>query len=215
MRELSPVVEGLTMIHRIISRGLNTSLRKCDEYLGKQGIPPSEAAGFSMYLSTLNRVTHSHHLSEDELAFPYFSEHLEAPYNKLKDDHQNIARVLVTLDQCLLEAPTNGVSKLREVLDEFNNLWVQHIKIEEENFTSEKVNIIAGRQEQLNIVEKLAAHGRINSGPGPLALPFMFYNLDGKDRELFMIPFPWIVRKVLVPIIWKGQWKAMRPFLLQ
>jgi len=42
----------------------------------------------------------------------------------------------------------------------------------------------------------------------------MFYNLEGKDREAFMKPFPMIVKKVLVPIIWKGQWKPMIPFFL-
>jgi hemerythrin-like domain-containing protein len=214
MTEASPVVEGLLMIHKIISRGLSISIRKCDEYLGKQGIPPEEAAGFSMYITTLKWVTHSHHLSEDDIAFPYFKDYIEAPYNRLKDDHQAIARVLVTLDKCLLEISFDGVGKLREVLGEFDKLWVPHIKIEEENFTAGKLHTVVGMKEQVNIAEKLARHGSKNSGPGPLALPFFFYNLEGKDREAFTMPFPWIVKKILVPMIWKGQWKPMSPFLL-
>ena len=72
MTEMSPVVGGLLRIHKIISRGLSISIRKCDEYLGKQGIPSGEVTGFSMYLSTLKWVTHSHHLSEDDIVLPLF-----------------------------------------------------------------------------------------------------------------------------------------------
>ena len=70
MTELSPVAASLLRIHKIISRALNVSIQKCDEYLAKQGIPPEEAAGFLMYVTTLKRIVHSHHLTEDEIAFP-------------------------------------------------------------------------------------------------------------------------------------------------
>ena len=214
MTIMSPVAEGLLRIHKIISRGLSISIRKCDEYLGKKGIPPGETKGFSMYVSTLKWVTHSHHLSEDDIAFPYFKNHIEAPYNQLKDDHSAIARLLDTFDQCLLEISANGVGKLHEVLVKFDKMWVLHIKMEEENFTSEKLQAVIGMKEQINLVKKLGEHSTKNSGPGPLSLPFLFYNLKGKEREDFMKPMPWIVKKVFVPIIWRSQWKPMSPFLL-
>jgi hemerythrin-like domain-containing protein len=214
MMDLSPVVEGLLRIHKVISRGLNISIRNCDEYLKKQTIPSGEAMGFSMYISTLKWVTHSHHLSEDEIAFPYFKDCIEAPYNRLKDDHNVMARILDKLDQCLLDVSWSGVAKLREVLDEFVKLWESHIKIEEENFTAEKLQAAIGMKEQEDLVEKLGEHSTKNAGPGPLALPFLFYNLEGKDREAFMKPIPWIAKKVLVPVIWRSKWKAMSPFLL-
>jgi hemerythrin-like domain-containing protein len=214
MTDMNPVIGGLLRIHKIITRGLDISIRKCDEYLGKQGIPPEEAAGFSMYVTALKWVTHAHHLSEDEIAFPYFKGSIAAPYGRLRDDHQTISRILVSLDQCILEISSGGVGKLREMLGEFEKLWVPHIRIEEENFTAEKLQMVAGMKEQVDLAEKLTKHGIKNSGPGPLVLPFMFFNLEGKDREVFMMPIPWIVKKVLVPIIWKSQWKPMSPFLL-
>ena len=70
-----------------------------NEYLGNQGIPQEEAAGFTMYVQALKWVTHAHHLSEDEIAFPYFKSTIEAPYDRLRDDHQTISRILVKLDQ--------------------------------------------------------------------------------------------------------------------
>ena len=214
MTEMSPVVGGLIRIHKIISRGLSISIRKCDEYLGKQGIPSEEATGFSMYLSTLKWVTHLHHLSEDDIAFPYFKDYIDAPYNRLKDDHNDMARILDALDQRILKLSSDGIGKLREVLDEFDKLWRPHIKIEEVNFTAEKLQGVIGMKEQATLAEKLGEHSTKNAGPGALALPFLFYNLEGMDREAFMKPIPWIAKKVLVPVIWRSQWKPMSPFLL-
>ena len=212
--EMSPLAGGMLTIHKIITRGLDVSIRKCDEYIGKKGIPSQEATGFTMYVSTLKWVTHSHHLSEDEIVFPYFKDHLEAPYTRLKKDHNVISGILETLDQSLTEVSSGRVGKLREVLGEFDRLWRPHIKIEEENFTPEKLETVIGMKEQLDLVEKLGEHGRKNSGPGPLTLPFIFYNIEGRDREAFMIGIPWMVRKVLVPIVWRKQWKPMSPFLI-
>ncbi len=214
MTEMSPVVGGLFSIHKIISRALNVSIQKCEEYLGKQGIPPEEAAGFLMYVTTLRWVTHSHHLTEDDMAFPYFRDKLEAPYARLEGDHQVIARVLVNVDECLSDISSGGVIKLRDVLGEFDKLWGPHIGIEEEHFTADKLKAVAGMQEQVALVARFAEHGKKNAGPGHLALPFMFYNLEGADREDFSMPFPWIVKKVLVPVFWRGKWKPMSRFLL-
>ena len=143
-----------------------------------------------IYLIKIRRVAHSHLLSEDEIAFPYFKDCIEAPYNRLKDDHQTIALVLVMLDQCHLEVSSGEVGKLREVLGEFEKLWVPHISIEEENFTREKLQTVLGIKEQLTLAKKLGRHGSKNSGPVALALPFLFYNLEGRDREAFMMPIP-------------------------
>jgi len=214
MAEMSPLVEALFRIHKIISRALSISVQKCDEYLGKQGMPPEDAAGFHMYITTLKRVTHSHHLTEDEIVFPYFRDKLEAPYSRLEDDHQALARILVDLDKCLSGTSSGGVGKLREALGEFDKLWGPHIGIEQEHFTAEKLKPVVAMREQADLTARCDEHGKRNSGPGPLALPFLLYNLEGADREAFSTPIPWVVKKVLVPIVWRGQWKPMSPFLL-
>ena len=214
MTETSPVTDGLLMIHKIISRSLNVSIRKCNEYISGEGIPADEARGFSMYLTNLKRVTHAHHLSEDEIAFPYFRDYIDAPYESLKHDHESLAAVLNMMDPFLEEVIFTDLHRLKEVLAEFEKLWFPHIGIEEDNFTPGKVNSKTGIKDQVKIVKELSAHGQRNSGPGPLVLPFYFYNLDGKDRENFMTPFPWILKKFLVPVVWKKKWGQMSPFLL-
>ena len=212
--ENSPLVEGLLRIHKVISRGLNISMRKCDEYLVKHEIPAGEKEGFHLYLKALRWVTHSHHMSEDEIAFPYFSGNLKAPYPRLKEDHHAINLILEKLDKYLLETHSDKLDELRSLLDEFNSVWGPHIKIEEENFNAEKLKSIIGMKEQLALIQMLGEHSRKNLGPGPITLPFLFYNLDGRDREEFMSPIPWVIKKVLVPVVWKKQWKPMMPFLI-
>ena len=214
MTERNSVAEDLFRIHRIISRALSVSIQKCDEYLVDQSLPPEEAKGFGMYVATLKWVTHSHHLTEDEIAFPYFKDKLEAPYARLADDHRSMAYILIKLDKCLPGVSSGGVGKLREILAEFGKLWGPHIRIEEEYFAADRLKAVVGMQEQVGLAKRFAEHGKNNAGPGSLALPFLFYNLEGTDREAFMMLFPWIVKKVLVPIAWRGRWKPMSPFLL-
>jgi hypothetical protein len=45
MTGTSPLVGAFLRMHRIVSRGLNVSIQKCDEYLRAQGIPSEEAVG--------------------------------------------------------------------------------------------------------------------------------------------------------------------------
>jgi hemerythrin-like domain-containing protein len=214
MTGMSPIADSLLRIHKIISRALDVSIQRCDEYLRKQGIPPGEAAGFTLYVTTLKRIANSHHLTEDDLVFPYFRDKLEAPYPRLKEDHQAMASILVDLDRCISEIASVGIGRLREVLGEFDKVWGPHIRIEEDHFTADRLKAVAGMREQENLLKKVTDHGSKNSGPAPLALPFLCYNLEGADREAFMTAFPWIVKQVFVPLIWRGYWKPMSPFLL-
>lgn len=214
MIESSPVVEGLLMIHKIITRGIAVSIKKCDEYIGKENIPGEEVQGFVKFVSTLKWITHAHHLTEDEMGYPYFKNHIEAPYDRLTEDHKTITRLLSKMDPTPLIKASDGIGELRKAIGEFDTLWHPHIKIEEEKFTPEKVNSFLSMKQQANLAVMFGKHSSKNSGPGSLALPFMFYNLEPADRKSFMMSFPWIVKKVLVPVVWKGEWRPMSSFLL-
>jgi len=214
MAESSPVVEGLSHIHRIITRGINISILKSDEYLRLKTFPDGNSDGLLQYIKSLRFVTHSHHLTEDEIGFPYFEKLIEAPYGHLRDDHKAISLILDKIDQHLAERSVDGMNSILRNLRELQNIWTPHIKIEEDNLTHERVNSLVSKEEQIKLAKLFGEHGSKNSGPGPLALPFMFYNLEKADREIFMKNFPWIVNKVLVPVIWKQQWKPMKPFFL-
>lgn len=215
MKVTNPVHEGLLNIHRIITRGLKTSISKCDEYQNNLSITPGETTGLSMYLTTLKMVMHSHHLSEDEIAFPYFKNKIEAPFDQLEDDHREMAKLLDDLEKCIPDLSNDGIRKTLDVLKKLNDLWLPHIRIEENNFTVEIIQSVTDFKEQADIAKRLRAHSMKNSGPGPQTVPFLIYNLEGRDREIFIMNFPWIVNKFLVPFVWKGKWKPMSEFLIQ
>ena len=215
MTEENPLVQGLLGIHKVITRGLAISIQKCDEYMSKDGILQREAAGFSMYVSTLKWITHSHHLSEDEVVFPEIKDRIVAPYERLHGDHQEITRILDSVGHALSGLSNkNGVEKVQRELREFEKPWGPHIRTEEESFAAEKVLLLVGTQEQLKLSAKVGEHGMKSSGPPTLGIPFLLYNLEGNDRATFSAPFPWILKRVLVPIIWRRRWKPMGPFLL-
>ena len=66
----------------------------------------------------------------------------------------------------------------------------------------------------IELGEKVGEHGRSMSKPATLVLPFLIYNLEGSDREEFTSRMPWILKKFIVPVIWKKKWEKMKPFLL-
>jgi hemerythrin-like domain-containing protein len=214
MAQISPVVNGLVKIHKLITRALSVSVVKCDEYLNKNEIPGEELQGFRMYLITLVRVMHSHHSGEDDIVFPYCIGRIDAPYEKLKDEHVSMSKMLDDLESRLDNISIGALPLLREKLDRIQRYWEPHIKSEELSFTDE---ILAGKmtgKEQKDLVDQIGRHGAKSSGPGPITIPFIIYNLQPGDRKEFIEDFPWIIKNFLVPIVWRSKWKAMDPFLL-
>ena len=69
-------------------------------------------------------------------------------------------------------------------------------------------------KEQIELSEKLGKHGQSMSKPVNLILPFIIYNLEGDDRDEFTSDMPWILKKFVLPVIWKKKWAKMKPFLL-
>lgn len=214
MAELSPLTDGMVKIHKLITRALSVSVVKCDEYLGKKEIPAGEAKGFVMYLTTLVRVMHAHHMGEDEIVFPYFKNRIEAPYDRLNEEHIRMSKMLDDLGKSIEKISVSDLARLRSYLDTLQKLWAPHIRAEESSFAS---GILKGKmtdEEQKILVDKVSKHGAKSSGPGPVTLPFVIYNLQKEDRKEFLSDFPWILKNFLIPVVWRSKWKPMEPFLL-
>lgn len=214
MAEVSPLTDGLVKIHKLITRALSVAVVKCDEYLGKNEVNEEEVKGFEMYLNTLIRVMHAHHVGEDDIIFPHFTGRIEAPYERLKADHVNMAKMLADLENSLEKDKFSDLGRLRNHLDNLQRSWAPHIKAEESSFASAILQKKLTEKEQNELVEKISSHGAKSSGPGPLTLPFVIYNLQGEDRKEFLKDFPWVLKHVLVPLVWRSKWKPMDPFLL-
>lgn len=209
----NPLADNLVRIHKMITRSLKVSVSKCDEYIRNKGIPPSEEKGFLLYMSTMIRVMHAHHMGEDDVVFPYFKDRIEAPFSRLKDEHLNMSGMLDNLEKGIARVTLSDIGKIRNLLADIQRLWEPHIRSEEINFSAETLKNIDAK-EQLELMDRVGRHSQKASGPGPTTIPFVLYNLEKDDREKFLREFPWILKKVLVPIIWRRQWRSMDPFLL-
>ena len=75
----------LLLIHKIITRGLEVSQQKGQEYLSG-GFPNAMTRqGYHDYLLCLVTVLDAHHLTEDEVIFPQLGVRIpSAPYKLLK-----------------------------------------------------------------------------------------------------------------------------------
>ncbi|HLN21675.1 MAG TPA: hemerythrin domain-containing protein [Bacteroidales bacterium] len=210
----NPLSDGLLRIHKLITRAISVSVVKCDEYIRINYIPGKEEKGFRLYLETLVKVMHAHHLSEDEIVFPYFRGKIEANYSKLKSEHIAMSEMLDDLSRSIDRLNVGDIPSLRGKLDSIQRLWTPHIRTEERSFPPEILDGKMSAVEQDDLVKRVSTHGAKSSGPGYLALPFVIFNLQREDRKEFLKDFPWILKHFIIPVVWRRKWKSMEPFLL-
>jgi hypothetical protein len=164
-------------------------------------------------------VVDSHHLTEDELVFPYFRDKLPAaPFDLLSSQHKLIVPILgeirVAADKCGKEDQVGAaLMDLGDALQRIDVIWHPHIRMEEEAIV-DKADALLPVEEQLRLVKQWTEHGVAHIGSPFLTVPFMLYNLTPEVREAFAAGMPKEVTQNLVPVVWKEKWESMTPFLL-
>ena len=208
--------KGLELIHKVLSRPLDVGISHLDRCLSSNKIDIENHAGFKDYINSLVTVFFGHHHGEDEIMFPAFEKKIkDADFSKLKKQHKELHSLADKIkDKVNIDVPTiNNYREIRELLKETKDLWVEHSD-EEEKTVELDIEPVLSSKEQIEIGEKVGEHGRSMSKPATLVLPFIIYNLEGNDREEFTSRMPWILKKFIVPVIWKKKWQKMKPFLL-
>ena len=208
--------KGLELIHKVLSRPLDVGISHLDRCLSSNKIDMENHAGFKDYISSLVTVFFGHHHGEDEIMFPTFEEKIkDSDFSKLKKQHKELHPLADKIkDKFNIDVPTiDNYREIRELLKETKDLWVEH-RDEEEKTVELDIEPMLSSKEQIELGEKVGEHGRSMSKPATLILPFIIYNLEGNDREEFTSDMPWILKKFIVPVIWKKKWQKMKPFLL-
>ena len=209
----------LIRIHRVITRGLYTSLIKGTEYLG-QGDPKLEIIqGYARYVHCLTEVLSAHHKGEDLITFPAFMKYLpSAPYAQLSADHHAVEKLLSNLPEATEnisnEPSGSGLEVIVANLEKLTAIWEPHILLEEHYFSKEAINAAINKDEQLRIGEASAKHSQEHAAPPYWVVPFILYNLEPKERAIMAANFPPMVINELIPTVWKDEWTPMKPFLL-
>jgi hypothetical protein len=165
-------------------------------------------------------VLHGHHLTEDDLAFPYFAGKLPGtPFGKLAEQHQEMAAILDGLQAVLeaIERDANIASRLDDLtllLIRMKEKWHPHIQIEEKHFEVQKVGELLSAEEQLRLIKQYGEFSQQHTGPPYLTVPFILYNLPEEIRGILAKGMPSEIVEHLVPVVWKEKWESMKPFLL-
>ncbi len=215
----SNVAVSFFNIHNVITRGLRVSLESVRRVL-QRGIQGEESReGFFNFIRAHTSVMNAHHLTEDEIVFPYFRDKLpEAPFDSLTYYHHVMVLILDEINLALdrsnnkdqLEIELRNIEK---ALARLNEDWPYHIQPETDEFIN-KADALIPVEEQLRLVRLFAEHDLKNAMPLHLTVPFMLYNLPLEDRMVFSQGMPAEVVQKLVPVDWKPKWESMRPYLL-
>lgn len=214
------VAADLIRMHMIITRALNVAIEKGRSF-AHDGYPNATVwEGFIAYVRTLASALHAHHLTEEDLAFPYFRNLLpEAPFDLLIAQHREIVGALhetnAALDDVAAEPHAGGgLKRLTNALTRLADLWHPHIRVEENHFAIDRLGPLLDQQEHRRLGGMFAEHGQKHASPDFLVVPFLLYNLPEDERAVMAQIMPPVVMQQLVPVVWKEKWEPMKPFLL-
>jgi len=211
---------NLVAIHNVITRGLEVSIESARKFAERGFGDGSEQAGFLNYVRALVSVLDGHHLTEDDVAFPYLRDKLPAaPIDLLSAQHQEMIPVLGEIKAAVEKCETAGqveagLRDLEAALGRVNGMWHPHIQIEQEHIV-EKADAVLPVEEQVRLIKLVGEHVQKHTGPAYLTVPFTLYNLSPEERAVFAKDIPAEVTGHLVPVVWKEQWASMAPFLLE
>ncbi len=202
----------LRRIHRVVTRGLTVAQENCRAFAASGFPDDTTRDGFWKYCQGLEAITHGHHMTEDDLFFPYLRDRLpNADFDSLMAQHQ---LMLGYLAEIAASREAGSLADLDHALTKLSDLWHPHTQVEETIISPEVAAEIMTVPETIDMAQKAAAHSAVHSQPAPLAVPFVLYNLEGDDRAYFMAVMPPEVIQQLVPVVWKDEWAPMKPFLL-
>jgi hemerythrin-like domain-containing protein len=210
----------LARLHSIVTRGLEVAIDH-SQSLAQQGYPDAATReGFISYVRSLTSVLHAHHLTEDELAFPYFRDLMpDTPFDSLTVEHQEMTPLIDQIEMVIekVEADPHAAEPLNDLnraLIKVRDLWHPHIELEEDHLSPEKADELLSVEEQIELGKRFAQHNQEHAKPDYLVVPFLLYNLTPEERAIFSQGLPPVVTQELVPIAWKDKWSQMKPFLL-
>jgi iron-sulfur cluster repair protein YtfE (RIC family) len=211
---------SLIRIHLVITRALTVSVERGRSF-AQTGFPDASIqSGFACYARSLLSVLRGHHMSEDELAFPYLRQRLpEAPYEVLASEHRAMVRILPQVEAAIAQSatsaePTAALNDLSQAVGRVIKIWNRHIEKEERHFSVSALAALIEPEEHVRMNRLIAEFSQQHSGPDYLVIPFMLFNLSGDHREAMSREFPPTVTEQLVPTVWRDKWEIMKPFLL-
>jgi len=208
---------ALLVVHEFLTRGMDVSIDHIEE---QRQVPVGEARkGFADYLHCLSSLLNAHHITEDEIAFPYLRKLIpDAPYDMLSADHKIMEPLIERLDTFSAQWKAGDDEKLDELdttLQEFKGIWHPHIAVEQKFYEPTRLEGLIEPEEHTRLIQQMSQYTQQHSDPPFLIVPFILYNIPADKRTMLTSQMPPQIIEQLVPIDWKDQWAPMKPFLLE
>ncbi len=156
-------------------------------------LPSPDRAG----LEAAGAALRAHHALEDEVLLPALRARGAAgPWERVASDHHDVAARLAAGD----------VRGLAELLP-------GHFALEEEVLTEASWRALLTEDEARALGKAIATHSRAHLRPAAKLLPLLLFNLDPDERARFTARMPRFVTAGLVPIVFRGAWRGLRPWM--
>lgn len=207
---------GLLCTHNIITRSLDVVIEHTNKSLNTGELDEALKGGFIDYLLCIKTVITAHHHLETQMVFPYFQDKIpELPVRQLNQEHGQMGMHLIKFDDIIPDLKgdslISSLKQLNEALTGINDIWYPHKEVEEKYFTAERIGNLLDKDEMMNQVESYREFSRERYQPDYLVIPFQFYNLPPKEREIWVQELPEIFTQKISK--WKDKWSKMAYFL--
>jgi len=205
----------LIRVHKVITRAITVS----NWYSRASGPKPELREGFQSYERALVIFLNSHHLAEDDIAFPFIEKkEPHASFTQLRDDHRQIELLLkeisAWIDKGGVAWEAGSLVELNKTIKKLEILWYRHIDLEEKHIGPEAIEQALTPEENIQLGNQIGAHAAQHALPAELVVPFMLFNMPAEDRAVMAQTLPPVVVQQLIPFAWKPVWAPMQPFLL-
>jgi len=209
----------LLLIHRIITRAIEVTQQKGQQFQAEGFPDPIVRQGYRDYVQCLVTVLGAHHLTEDEVVFPQLGTRIpSAPYKLLSADHQKMTGLLDDIQTSINNFNEDGnkqeIDLILNRLKQLKEMWYPHIGIEEGHITEKNIDETMSAEEKQTFSQQTSKYSQEHISPDFLVVPFLLFNLNATERSVFSAAMPPIVTQQLIPHVWKEKWQPMQPFLL-
>ncbi|HOI71060.1 MAG TPA: hypothetical protein PLC38_02105 [Methanobacterium sp.] len=207
----------LLCTHNVITRSLEVAAEHCGQSLRSGELDEASKDGFIDYLECIRTVLTTHHHLETQKVFPYFQNKIpELPVKQLNQEHGKIGIHLIKFDDIIPDLKGDSLipslEQLNEALTGINHVWYPHKELEEKYFTVEKIGNLLDKDEMRGQSEIYREFIIERYQPDYLVMPFQFYNLPPKERDIWAQKFPEIFTHKLISTEWKDKWSNMAEF---
>ncbi len=207
-------------IHKVISRSINTSVENIRIFIDS-GFPDEQTRqGFLNFIRLTGLMLDSHHLTEDDIGFPYFEKDLpNTHFEWLHEDHNLITGFLKELTPIMdifekTDTTQENLKDIEAVLLKIEDRWNQHVGLEEEEFIN-IIDTLAPYEDRVKLIDQFFDFNEDLLQPYHLSLPFMLYNLGKEDRNRWSKGYSRDLLKKVETVSWKEKWGSMKPFFLE